>query len=87
MKIVYVNGISLSYFAWWFLDGNSVAKSVSIKLQNAIKQKASQDEILEVLKDIPDEDGEQQTNPLRVIISQLIVLDLYKYVCNFIFND
>merc|ERR1712051_451834 len=51
-------------------NGNSVAKSVSIKLQNAIKQKASQDEILEVLKEIPDEDGEQQTNPLRVIISQ-----------------
>ena len=75
-----------SYFALWFLDEDSVARSISIKLQNAIKQKASQDEILEVLKEIPDEDGEQ-TNPLRVIILLPIDLDSYKYVCNLIFND
>ena len=59
------------------LDENTVARSISIKVQNAIKQKASQDEILEALKEIPDEDGEQQTNPLRVIISQLIYLNMY----------
>ena len=39
---------------------------MAAKLQNAIKQKASFEELLEVLKEIPDEDGEQQTNPLRV---------------------
>jgi len=39
---------------------------VSAKIQNAIKQKASQDELMEILKEIPDEDGEQQTNPLKV---------------------
>ena len=40
-----------------------------------------------MLKEIPDEDGEQQTNPLRVIISQLIYLNMYEYACNFIFDD
>jgi hypothetical protein len=40
--------------------------TVSAKVQTAIKSKASQEEIMEVLKEIPDEDGEQQTNPLKV---------------------
>ena len=86
IKIIHVNRIS-DLICLIILDENTVARSISIKVQNAIKQKASQDEILEVLKEIPDEDGEQQTNPLRVIISQLIYLNMYEYACNFIFDD
>ena len=47
-------------------DGNNMANNVAAKVENAIKQKATQEEILEVLKEIPDEEAEQQLNPLRV---------------------
>ena len=50
-----------------FLIGeNIIAKTVSAKLQAAIKAKASFEEVVEVLKEIPDEDTELHTNPLRV---------------------
>ena len=47
-------------------DGNNIGNTVSAKVENAIKQKATHEEIVELLKEIPDEDAEQQTNPLRV---------------------
>jgi len=47
---------------------NTIAINISAKLQNAIKQKASSEEIIEVLKEIPDEEGEQQTNPLKISV-------------------
>ena len=43
-------------------------KNVAAKVENAIKQKATQEEILELLKEVPDEEAEQQLNPLRVNI-------------------
>ena len=49
-------------------DGNNMANNVAAKVENAIKQKATQEEILELLKEIPDEEAEQQLNPLRVYI-------------------
>ena len=49
------------------IDENNIAINISSKLQHAIKQKATSEEIIEVLKEIPDEEGETQMNPLKVI--------------------
>ena len=46
----------------------NIANTVATKVQSAIKQKASQEEIMEILKEIPDDDGEPQTNPIKVKI-------------------
>ena len=48
----------------------NIANTVATKVQSAIKQKASQEELMEILKEIPDDDGEQQTNPLKVNITR-----------------
>ena len=53
-------------FYLFSIDGNNIGNTVSAKLETAIKSKCSHDEIVELLKEIPDEDAEQQTNPLRV---------------------
>ena len=52
---------------WFPGDVGSLAKNVAAKVENAIKQKASQEEIGEILREVPDETGGDQTpNPLMV---------------------
>merc|ERR1712150_319993 len=55
---------------------NIIAKTVSAKLQAAIKAKASFEEVVEVLKEIPDEDTELHTNPLRISVFVQSLMEL-----------
>ena len=43
-----------------------IGSQLAAKLTNAIKQKASQDEIQVILMEVSDEEHDQQFNPLKV---------------------